>query len=169
MLKYYKSYRFIRFLSLIVIIIILTVNFCGCSKEPEPVGSENQRQSKKTLEITSKDWISWRYFNTRTMFYFSHLQSNRCGIKSAVWGLSIDKLDNTFSIGQCDEEKPHSVPSSLETYIYTDEISESDSDSFIGAGEENHLKGIFVQLTYFDESKSPVIEFPVPKSILDKQ
>ena len=163
-----------KFLSALTVALSLSLLLTGCGEEkpPEPVGTENQRNGKAALQSTADKWISWRYFNSRRMFYFTQLVSWRCGIKSARWGLTADELGNDFEIPDCDEEEPNRVPRDFAIHIYTDEIASKSgvqNDSFIGVGgaDENQVSTMFVELTYFDGTVSNVVEFKAPKRVLE--
>ncbi len=147
---------------LLVPLLVLVVAYA-----PSAVAKNIQEERKEILEMTTENWITWRYFNSRIMFYFTHLQSHRCGIKSAQWGEAPEKLNRALPIGQCDEENPWSVPPDLKTFFYTDEIEEQNNDSFIGLGKKQ-ISTIYVQLTYPDGSKSSTHKFTAPTSILNK-
>lgn len=175
----------------VFVVCLSVLGACGGSESEVSKGSENEKQGKKVLSETAESWITWRYFQSRTMFYFTHLQSWRCGIDRAKWGLDPNKLTREFPIAECDEDNPSAVPSEARTYIYTDDIGNgssngdtsddgsSGSDSFIGLSEDSGnedaggkneeaptIDRIFVQITYFDGSKSDVMEFDAPESAL---
>ena len=142
------------------------------------------------LRQTEKNWISWRYFNDRLMFYTSALQGMRCGIDEGFWGISSEKIDKDLQIGKpdensgtdaeialakmlyeeningCDPEDPFAVRSII-IYQYVDEINEAESDSLIGLDSETQsIKSIWVKIKFADKKKFKIVEFPIPKKVL---
>ncbi|WP_163832759.1 hypothetical protein [Spartinivicinus ruber] len=184
MIKAVDTFRRLMAVGLALVAFLLLAGFSsfdGQEDTPsiEIQGTINEKQGKKILSMTINNWIEWRYFNSRTMFYFTHFQGWRCGIQSAAWGLKSDKLNKELPIAECNEENPNSIPIGASTYIFTDDFgfdseanSETAQDSFIGLSEDSSNKEslvvdrIFVQLTYFDGSKSEVREFKAPQSAL---
>lgn len=176
----------IRLVALTLIALVFSL-LAGCDSSDssaddssaEIQGSENEQQGKSVLGMTTDNWISWRYFQSRSMFYFTHLQSWRCGLRSVSWGLERDDLNKDLPIADCDDANPNAVPTDISPYIFLDDISASsdgsgseEQDSFIGLSDESSsdasplIDRIFVQLEYFDGSKSEIREFRAPQSAL---
>ena len=149
-----------------------------------------RKEHAKILKQTEKNWISWRYFNTRLMFYTTHLVSYRCGIEEVFYGISKDKIDRRLEIGKpdenwadkaqlkirkmvyeeypngCDPEEPF-VSSGLIIYEYLDNLDE-ESDSLIGLDKETEsIKSIWIKIKYpYDKKFQKPIEFKIPKKVL---
>lgn len=142
----------------------------------------------KLLRQTEANWISWRYFNSRLLFYTTHIVTYRCGVDELYWGTSKDDLtlyplgkpegdpdSSDFKLAQylyetypsgCDPDNPYSVPSALPLYIHTDEVNEEESDSFVGLDEKSQIESVFIQINFADGEESGVKEFKIPNKIL---
>tara|TARA_B100001248_G_C27185891_1_gene364515 strand:+ start:75 stop:653 length:579 start_codon:yes stop_codon:yes gene_type:complete len=177
------------FNKLVVINLFFTISFFSFSPLANADELKKLRKDQaKILRQTEDNWISWRYFNSRIMFYTSHLITYRCGIDELYFGLSEDDLSlypigvpqgdpetPEFKLAQflyenypngCDIENPFAVSTAYKIYEYVDELNEEESDSLIGLDEENKIESIFIQINFADGKKSKVKEIEIPTKIL---
>ncbi len=81
------------FNKLVVINLFFTISFFSFSPLANADELKKLRKDQaKILRQTEDNWISWRYFNSRIMFYTSHLVGYRCGIDELYFGLTEDDL-----------------------------------------------------------------------------
>lgn len=177
-----------KFFKLFIVVIFIFTNLTNLLKADEL--KKLRKEHAKILKQTEKNWIGWRYFNTRLMFYTTHLVSYRCGIEEAFYGTSEDKIDRDLEIGKpdenypdkstvkirkmvyeenpngCDPEEPL-VSSGLITFKYLDNVDE-ESDSLIGLDEETaSIESIWIKLKYaYDKKFQKPMEFKIPKKVL---
>ena len=181
--------KLITFISIFVVAISLSNIFKIDSVKADEF-KKLRNEHAAMLRQTEKNWISWRYFNDRLMFYTSALQGIRCGIDEGFWGISSEKIDKDLQIGKpdensgtdaeialakmlyeeningCDPEDPFAVRSII-IYQYVDEINEAESDSLIGLDSETQsIKSIWVKIKFADKKKFKIVEFPIPKKVL---
>ena len=97
-------------------------------------------------QILDQFWTSWIAFdasgNTGNV-YFTHILSYRCSIKGVKYSLNGAALDKAIDMPPCNEKDPYAIP---DGYM-----------PFFKVGPE--VKSMSVQITYVDDTQSPVREF----------
>jgi len=108
--------------------------------------SAMKKSAKSVLEATPRNWVSYRKYDGKEMFYFTHLQSSACGIEKALYAYDREaNLDQHFPIQACHKESPSKLSESGATWVYPPEGT----------------KYIAVQIHYADGTTSKVQKFMV--------
>lgn len=183
----------IFFLNLITIFFLLSSTQTISAKESKEL-KKLMKEQAKILKTTEDNWIEWRYFSSRLMFYYSHIVSYRCGVKEFYWGTDKEDLkllplgkpegdsdSEEYKVYQemyenfpngCNVEDPYAVPSILPTWVYLDETDEDNQDSFIGLvpddekKETKPIESIFVKIIFYDGKESDINEYKITDKVL---
>jgi TolA-binding protein len=99
--------------------------------------------SKQILEQLWTSWVEFDSGGNTGLLYFTQLLSYRCGIKEVRYSLDGSEPDTVFDMPPCDEKDPYAIPYEAKTFLK------------VGKG----VKSVSVQVTYSDDSQSPVREF----------
>jgi len=118
---------------------ILTILFLAAVSLP--AGAMPPKQMKQILNMTQKNWVSFRDFNGKQLIYFTHLESYTCGIKEVRYSINSDILDEIWELQPCDLKNPMTVTKDL---IYL--------TMPLGTA-----KSIAVQVTFADDTKSEIV------------
>lgn len=97
-------------------------------------------------QILDQFWTSWIAFDAggnHGLVYFSQMLSYRCAIKAVHYSLNGAALDKEIKMPPCDKKDPYAIP-----YDYQPYFKVADS-----------VKSMAVQVTYTDDTKSPVREY----------
>ncbi|MER9653284.1 methyl-accepting chemotaxis protein [Mesorhizobium sp. M0152] len=97
-------------------------------------------------QILDQFWTSWIAFDAggnHGLVYFSQMLSYRCAIKAVHYSLNDAALDKEIKMPPCDKKDPYAIP-----YDYQPYFKVADS-----------VKSMAVQVTYTDDTKSPVREY----------
>ncbi len=73
--------------------------------------------AKQVIEATSNGWVAFREYDGKLLFYFTHLQSNRCGVARAVYGFDTDEPNIELPIADCDLLNPNAVGDGVDIYL----------------------------------------------------
>ena len=101
-----------------------------------------RRDQRRTMEMVSGSWLSFRDFNG-VLLYYTALVSYRCAIKELRIGLDRPEPDRVIALPPCDEANPFAIPGNFTPYLKAPPGTRSAS----------------VQITFSDGSVSPVKVF----------
>ncbi|MER9582870.1 methyl-accepting chemotaxis protein [Mesorhizobium sp. M0276] len=96
--------------------------------------------------ILDQFWTSWIAFDSggnHGLVYFTQMLSYRCAIKEVHYSLNGAALDKSLEIPPCDKKDPYAIPYDAKGYF---KVADS-------------VKSMSVQVTYTDDTKSPVREY----------
>ena len=100
-------------------------------------------QIKQILNITKKNWISFRDFNGRQLIYFTHLEAYTCGIKEVRYSINSEALDKRWTLQPCNPQKQGVV----------------EKERIWLSFPLNSVKYAVVQLVFADGSESEAVRF----------
>ncbi len=103
--------------------------------------SELVRENKDILDRFRNAWIA--FSGDGKLVYFTHLMSYRCAIESVAYGFENEPLERKFALPPCDEANPYAIPSSARPYVTA----------------PRPVKGVRVQITWRDGTKTEVVDF----------
>jgi TolA-binding protein len=102
-----------------------------------------QQGNKQILDQFWTSWIAFDASGNHGLVYFTQMLSYRCAIKQVHYSLNGDALDKEIKMPPCDKKDPYAIP-----YDYQPYFKVADS-----------VKSMSVQVTYTDDTKSPVREY----------
>lgn len=100
------------------------------------------RDQRKTLDMTSTSWLSFREFNG-LLVYYTHLMSYRCAIREVKVGIDSTVPDQVIKMPPCDPRNPSSIPHEARPYMKLPPAT----------------KSVSVELTYRDGTVSEIKSF----------
>lgn len=100
------------------------------------------RDQRKTLDMTSTSWLSFREFNG-LLVYYTHLMSYRCAIREVKVGIDSTVPDQVIKMPPCDPLNPSSIPHEARPYMKLPPAT----------------KSVSVELTYRDGTVSEIKSF----------
>lgn len=100
------------------------------------------RDQRKTLDMTSTSWLSFREFNG-LLVYYTHLMSFRCAIREVKVGIDSTVPDQVIKMPPCDPLNPSSIPHEARPYMKLPPAT----------------KSVSVELTYRDGTVSEIKSF----------
>jgi len=100
------------------------------------------RDQRKTLDLTSTSWLSFREFNG-LLVYYTHLMSFRCAIREVKVGIDTTVPDQVIKMPPCDPLNPSSIPHEAKPYMKLPPAT----------------KSVSVELTYRDGTTSEIKSF----------
>jgi hypothetical protein len=122
------------------------VDPAGIEVGPFPTAFEPRgalaRDQRRTLEMVSGSWLSFRDFNG-VLVYYTPLVSYRCAIRELRIGFDRAEPDRVLRLPPCDEANPFAIPANFTPYLKAP------------AG----TRSVSAQLVYGDGSLSPVKVF----------
>ena len=96
------------------------VDAAGVSVGPFPIPFEPRaallRDQRRTVEMVSGSWLSFRDFNG-VLLYYTALVSYRCAIKELRIGLDQAEPDRVIPLPPCDEANPYAIPGDVTPYL----------------------------------------------------
>jgi hypothetical protein len=98
-------------------------------------------QLKNVLNMTADNWVAFRNFNGKTLIYYSHLVSWRCGLKEVRYGVNSREPDQSWPLPECNKMMPNTVPYDAKIY---------------STHKLNSVTTLSVQVVYDDDTASPV-------------
>jgi len=113
-----------------------------------PAAAEQQsrvmplEQVKSILEATKDNWVAYRIYQGRQLYYVTHLVSWRCGIKQLRYSENSDALDKTWPLPECNKLIPNNIP--------------EDAKIHSERAKSNGIKTLAIQLEFDDGTTSPV-------------
>lgn len=102
-----------------------------------------QQGSKQILDQFWTSWIAFDAGGNHGLVYFSQMLSFRCAIKQVHYGLNGAAPDKEIKMPPCDEKDPYAIPYDYQPYFKI----------------ADNVKSMSVQVTYTDDTKSPVREY----------
>ncbi|TIN72255.1 MAG: methyl-accepting chemotaxis protein, partial [Mesorhizobium sp.] len=102
-----------------------------------------QQGNKQILDQFWTSWIAFDASGNHGLVYFTQMLSYRCAIKQVHYSLNGAALDKEIKMPPCDKKDPYAIP-----YDYQPYFKVADS-----------VKSMSVQVTYTDDTKSPVREY----------
>lgn len=102
-----------------------------------------QQGNKQILDQFWTSWVAFDASGNHGLVYFTQMLSYRCAIKQVHYGLNGAALDKEIKMPPCDKKDPYAIP-----YDYQPYFKVADS-----------VKSMSVQVTYTDDTKSPVREY----------
>lgn len=128
------------------IIQVRAVDLSGRATGPFPIAfdpaAEIERGDRRTLEMTSGSWLSFREFNG-LLLYYTHLMSYRCGIREVRIGPDSTVPNRVIPLPPCDPTHPYEIPANAQPYLKLPPAT----------------KTVSVELTYRDGSVSETKTF----------
>lgn len=100
------------------------------------------RDQRRTLDLTSTSWLSFREFNG-LLVYYTHLMSFRCAIREVKVGIDSSVPDQIIKMPPCDPLNPSSIPHEARPYMKLPPAT----------------KSVSVELTYRDGTTSEIKSF----------
>lgn len=100
------------------------------------------RDQRKTLDMTSTSWLSFREFNG-LLVYYTHLMSFRCAIREVKVGIDSTVPDQVIKMPPCDPLNPSAIPHEARPYLKLPPAT----------------KSVSVELTYRDGTVSEIKSF----------
>ena len=100
------------------------------------------RDQRRTLDLTSTSWLSFREFNG-LLVYYTHLMSFRCAIREVKVGIDSSVPDQVIKMPPCDPLNPSSIPHEARPYMKLPPAT----------------KSVSVELTYRDGTTSEIKSF----------
>lgn len=100
------------------------------------------RDQRKTLDLTSTSWLSFREFNG-LLVYYTQLMSFRCAIREVKIGIDSTIPDQVLKMPPCDPLNPSSIPNEARPWIKVPPAT----------------KSVSVELTYRDGTTSEIKSF----------
>ena len=94
-----------------------------------------------TMPQMQSNWVSFRDYNGHQLIYFSILEAYKCGIRKVAYSINSEALDQEWRLQPCNPKKQQEVTTNR-PYLSLP----------LGTA-----KFIAVQLTFNDNSKSPVV------------
>jgi hypothetical protein len=99
---------------------IRAVDLNGRTIGPLPISfdpaAELMRGDRRTLEMTTSSWLSFREFNG-LLLYYTHLMSYRCAIREVRIGIDSTVPNQAISLGECDPKHPAEIPAKAQPYL----------------------------------------------------
>src|SRR6185312_5825086 len=99
---------------------VRVVDISGRTIGPLPVvfdpAAELERGDRRTLEMTSGSWLSFRDYNG-LLLYYTHLMSYRCAIREVRIGIDTTVPNKPIPLGECDPKHPYEIPSKAQPYL----------------------------------------------------
>ncbi len=99
---------------------IRAVDADGNTAGPFPVtfdpDAELARGDRRTLEMTSGSWLSFRDYNG-LLVYYTHLMSYRCAIRELRIGIDTTVPNKVIPLGDCDPKHPYEIPANAKPYM----------------------------------------------------
>lgn len=99
---------------------VRVVDISGRTIGPLPVvfdpAAELERGDRRTLEMTSGSWLSFRDYNG-LLLYYTHLMSYRCAIREVRIGIDTTVPNKPIPLGECDPKHPYEIPSKARPYL----------------------------------------------------
>ncbi|HEX8416927.1 MAG TPA: caspase family protein, partial [Methylobacterium sp.] len=96
------------------------VDAAGVTVGPFPIPFEPRaalvRDQRRTIEMVSGSWLSFRDFNG-VLLYYTALVSYRCAIKELRIGLDKPEPDRVVPLPPCDEGNPFAIPATFTPYL----------------------------------------------------
>jgi hypothetical protein len=102
-----------------------------------------QQGSKQILDQFWTSWIAFDAGGNHGLVYFSQMLSFRCAIKQVHYGLNGAAPDKEIKMPPCDKKDPYAIPYDYQPYFKI----------------ADNVKSMSVQVTYTDDTKSPVREY----------
>ncbi|MER9336736.1 methyl-accepting chemotaxis protein [Mesorhizobium sp. M0293] len=102
-----------------------------------------QQGNKQILDQFWTSWIAFDSGGNHGLVYFTQMLSYRCAIKEVRYSLNGAALDKSLEIPPCDKKDPYAIPYDAKGYF---KVADS-------------VKSMSVQVTYTDDTKSPVREY----------
>ncbi|MER8752434.1 methyl-accepting chemotaxis protein [Mesorhizobium sp. M1050] len=102
-----------------------------------------QQGNKQILDQFWTSWIAFDSGGNHGLVYFTQMLSYRCAIKEVHYSLNGAALDKSLEIPPCDKKDPYAIPYDAKGYF---KVADS-------------VKSMSVQVTYTDDTKSPVREY----------
>jgi hypothetical protein len=99
---------------------IRAVDLQGRTAGPFPIAfdpaAELMRGDRRTLEMTTSSWLSFREFNG-LLLYYTHLVSYRCAIREVRIGIDSTVPNRVIPLGECDPKHPYEIPEREQPYL----------------------------------------------------
>jgi hypothetical protein len=99
---------------------VRAVDMAGRSIGPFPIAFdpavELERGDRRTLEMTTGAWLSFREFNG-LLLYYTHLVSYRCAIREVRIGVDSTVPNKTVQLPACDPGHPYEIPNKAQVYM----------------------------------------------------